>query len=100
SYYKGGGGGTREGHRRRCFGDDGGRARARPPSTGCCDAPYEQARFGWPAPGALDHTQLTDALGWLELHVKLTVSPAHVQSTPSDCVKPGRVSQAPLKYES
>src|SRR5262245_21909687 len=93
SYYKGGGGGTRE---RTAGGKASGTTVGGPAPAhrrvGAARRVYEQARFGWPAPGALDHVQLTEALAWLVSHVKLTVSPVHVQFTPSDCVKPGRVS--------
>src|SRR5436190_1209012 len=55
---------------------DGGRIRD--PSPAECnrsDRTYEQIRFALPAAGALDQVQLTVALGWLVVTVKLVAVP-------------------------
>src|SRR5947207_3738447 len=78
---------------------DGGRIRD--PSPAECnrsDRTYEQIRFALPAAGALDQVQLTVALGWLVVTVKLVAVPTVSQTTPPEPVKPGSALHAPVAY--
>src|SRR5213076_1486152 len=78
---------------------DGGRIRdPSPVECNRSDRTYEQIRFALPAAGALDQVQLTVALGWLVVTVKLVAVPTVLQTTPPEPVKPGSALHAPVAY--
>src|SRR5205809_3110779 len=78
---------------------DGGRIRdPSPVECNRSDLTYEQIRFALPATGALDQVQLTVALGWIVVTVKLVAVPTVLQTTPPEPVKPGSALHAPVAY--